>query len=464
MKFKLSLFFGLAILIVACKVQAPKRTIILKSGLKDIKYSINGKRSDWHISPELKPDVLKVECLRDSNAVGFKTDVDSIFFSVSVHDTISFIVLLNGRDTAYTQIIGIEKNVNFSAAYIQEHKGKFEVAVPEVHELANILVAIGKIGQLDSNMVDMTTPYYKKVMQTFLPFANHPAVAVINKNITKVMDDYSYGYYYALKMNACGYVFNEQNEIINKGNVKRMGFDAPDDPFLINSKIFADFAKVSNFRMFYQANKNYYDSLVALYRQLNPIDKMQKWLEKKFGFSYGNYCVYFSPLIGGAHATTRFADNGFEQTYMFVCRAEKYPNRNDALNEMINSRVVFTEIDHNFINPVTDKYTQQVNKAFADRKKWVKETSSNGTSMYGSPYAVFNEYMTFAFYSLYCLENFNPKDVLSMIQIMEKMMADGRSFIHFKAFNEKLISLYASKKSISVDELYREMLNWSEKQ
>ena len=121
-------------------------------------------------------------------------------------------------------------------------------------------------------------------------------------------------------MNACGYLFNNKDEIINDGVINKMGFDHPNDPFILNKELFMDFSKKSNFRNFYIEHKSYYDSLISTYKTLNPIDKMQNWLEKKFGFGYGNYLVTFSPLVGGAHSTQKFEDNGFHQTVIFVCR------------------------------------------------------------------------------------------------------------------------------------------------
>jgi hypothetical protein len=253
--------------------------------------------------------------------------------------------------------------VNFSDEYILQHKDKFEVEIPEVHELANILVALSNVGKTDSNMVDMTTPHYLSVMHHFLPFDQHPVLDTINHVFNRSTDQEKYWYYYALKMNACGYAFTEDNQIVNKGIIKQMGFRFPPDPIVELRPLMEDFAEKSNFRTFYRDNKTYYDSLVVLYRQLIPIDKMQDWLKRKFGVSYGNYTVIFSPLVGGAHATQRYKDNHFEQTVMFVCRATHYDAINNELNEMINSRVVFTELDHNYVNPVSDKNKGKIKRS-----------------------------------------------------------------------------------------------------
>lgn len=453
---KRQLFFVAALLSMLCACHTnngKKQTPVMRSGTQALTYVINGDTfvNAWSISPKLRPDRLSVECVPGANQVTFISDTDTLHFSVKLHDTIPFIVLFNG-DTAFTEIIGEEKNVRFTDDYVRRHKGRFEVAVPEVHELVNILVALSRIGQLDSNMIDMTTPYYREVMQHFRPFAKHSVIDTLNAHITGVLDEPSYVYYYALKMNACAYVFNDKGQVENAGVIRRMGFDRYSDPVEDQHGLLSDFAARSHFREFYKAHQPYYDSLVAQYRQLNPIDEMCKWLKQHFAFDYGNYTVLFSPLIGGAHATKGFMDNGFTQTFMFVCRAENDPRYSRNMNEMMESRVVFTEIDHNFVNPVSEQKLAKVNAVFADRDKWVKKNSS-GTSAYHNAYMVFNEYMTWGVFSLYCIDRFPAKDAEQFIGRMEKQMVDSRCFIRFRDFNRYLVNTYRAHPGIGMSEL-----------
>lgn len=462
MKTVLKVFIA-SILFCSCDNSEKNSLSIIKSNTETIKYSIDGKYyPNWKISPELKPDRLNVECGEKSVKVGFITDVDSIFFSIKEKDTIRFHLLFKQKDTALTEIVGIPKNVHFSDKYISHHKGKFAVKIPEVHELANIMVAISKIGQIDSNMVDMTTKYHKDVISHFSPYINHPAIDTLNNYITEALDNESYYYYYSLKMNSCGYLFNNKNKIIDDGIIHRMGFSRPEDPFKQHSKLFEDFAKQSNFREFYKNHTPYYTNLISTYKELNPIKKMQNWLEKKFNFKYGNYLVTFSPLVGGAHSTQKFEDNGFKQTVMFVCRSEFSTKYNRNVDEMLNSRVVFTEIDHNFVNPTSDKYLEKINDAFKVRKIWAEDAP--GTNSYGSSYAVFNEYMTFALFSIYCLDNFPIENVHIFIPKMEKLMVEHRGFINFNKFNQKMINVFQKSPKTTIDELYIIMLEWSSKQ
>ena len=62
----------------------------------------------WSVSPEANPDRLKVYCSNKKNNVKFKTDVDSISFSVADKDTFRFYIL-KGGEKAFTEIIGIKR-------------------------------------------------------------------------------------------------------------------------------------------------------------------------------------------------------------------------------------------------------------------------------------------------------------------------------------------------------------------
>jgi carboxyl-terminal processing protease len=103
------LFFIQFILLFSC---TEKESNIFYSSKKSIKVLINGRQTDWRISLEANPDRLKVYCVNESNEVIFQTDTDTISFTVSEKDTISFKIILNSKDTANTEIVGIKELPN----------------------------------------------------------------------------------------------------------------------------------------------------------------------------------------------------------------------------------------------------------------------------------------------------------------------------------------------------------------
>lgn len=61
------------------------------------------KKSTWKIVPKIKPDVY-VTSIKNSK-VTFYTDLDSISFTIKPNEKYRFIILLNGKDSALTEII-----------------------------------------------------------------------------------------------------------------------------------------------------------------------------------------------------------------------------------------------------------------------------------------------------------------------------------------------------------------------
>jgi len=81
---------------------------VIHSGKKNISVIINGSLSNCSISPERDPDRLLVYCSIEKNEVVFKTDIDTAILSISKNDTIKLEIILNLKDTAHTEIIGVK--------------------------------------------------------------------------------------------------------------------------------------------------------------------------------------------------------------------------------------------------------------------------------------------------------------------------------------------------------------------
>ncbi len=467
---KLNIAYLLIIVIILTGCNSKKKDFHTNDESVTIKVNGEIKTTNWRLSPQLNPDVFELECKEKESIVTFLDSKDSISHLVNIGDEIDFNIILNQKDTARTRIIGVKPNVNFTDKYIKENKGKVNVAIPEVSELANILIALHKDAEKDKNMTNSNTEYFKRVKKYFKPYLKHPIIDTIQKHINtlkynesfkdSLFSQESYNYYFALKMNACSYYFDENEKIVNNGIIAQMakGWNSVDP--MKNVDLMTDFAKKSNFRIFYKENKPYYDSLLAIYKKLNPVDKMQEWLDKKFDFTYGNYSIYFSPLVYGAHSTQNFSDDNFKQTFMFICPAEYDDKYSKVINELLESRVIFTEIDHNYVNPISYKYLERINQVFKNRETWAQGEITNN---YETPYKVFNEYMTFAVYSLYLTDNYTEEEVLEFLPYMENQMENSRGFINFSSFNRELLQKYKENKNIPIEELYKHMFDWSSK-
>jgi hypothetical protein len=416
----------------------------------DIYDGGNWSRGNWTLSPDLKPDIYKTKVNGENKKVSFYTDMDSITFIVEPKKTYDFIILLNKKDSCFHQINTIP-NFEFSPAYIEQNKGQYSFEIPEVQELVHILFAISPAGKKDSNMVAHNSEYYNEVINHFDKYSSDKIVNELDSLLQK-----AYYWYHVLKMDACGFYFDD-NQIKKDSIYKKMSWDGPNfiEPYI--EKI-QDFAVKSNFRQFYKEHTPYYESLKKMMNSQTPIDKQWKWVEKQFDLTYDNYRITFSPLVNASHSTNRFVQNDFKQTVMFICGPIEDESMSNTFKEGLMTRVVFTEIDHNYVNPISDKYLSQIEEALTPLSDWAtKET----LKVYGNTYSVFNEYMTWSVFTAYALDNYDKKDFEKINERVELQMSDWRGFTKFKDFNQYFIKLYRNKKADqTIEDLYPEVINW----
>jgi hypothetical protein len=143
---------------------------------------------------------------------------------------------------------------------------------------------------------------------------------------------------------------------------------------------------------------------------------------------------------------------------MFISGPIESQQLDQKIKEVLMSRVVFTEIDHNYVNPISDQFKKEIDEIFNDRSKWTAGKYSNS---YPSPYSVFNEYMTWAVFTLYALDTFDENDFKIINDRTESQMTDRRGFSRYKEFNQKMIELYKNKnEGEKFVDLYPKILEW----
>jgi len=445
----------LAFLLLSCKDELTNKYIEASSNNAQI--LLNGKvlYNNWTITPDLKPDVLPIEALKNKKVfVHFKTDIDSFERYISLGDTVDFTVLLNKKDSALTRVVGVPPKVNFTKKYIQQNKGKWSVEINEVQELFQIIAVITPTGLADTRSMIInhdSTDYYLSVLDKFLPYKNEPIVQKIDSLLKK-------NWYINLKADANALEFKMNNTIGKTDIYDRMrGSKNLLEPYL---GLMNDFAKKSNFRAFFKENSAYYNSLMKWHEEAISTKKQWDWLEQQFpDHYYDNYRITFSPLVKGNHSTVRFNNNGFRQAIMFIRPPYKVKNVNENVSNGLITRFVFTEIDHNYVNPETDKYIEQINDLFADREKWTNGRESKG---YTTAYTIFNEYMTWSVYLLYCYDMYSAEDFNIINDRIVKYIVNRRGFHQFKAFHNTLLKLYKNKApEATIANLYPALLQWA---
>ena len=195
----------------------------------------------------------------------------------------------------------------------------------------------------------------------------------------------------------------------------------------------------SGFRAFFGERAAFYADQVRRYQELVSIDRMWLWLETRFPERYDRYTIVFSPLINGSHSTQRFTTGGTRETVMFIAGPDAAQNTADArLRTAQLERLVFTEIDHNYVNPATDRHSKRVREIFRDVTFW------NGDRNYRSATATFNEYMTWAVFNLYARDTYDPVTAAAFRESVIQAMVRQRRFHKFREFEQIVMDVSAA--------------------
>jgi len=424
------------------------------------------------------PDIFKLDLSKnDTISPGTNTSKGIIMTAFIGKDTLSikgdnypyarksYVTIKTPKRTTVVAFRFNASSSNFSQKYINENQGKNSFELPEVYELANIIWVLSPSGRKSTNL-QKDTKYFKEVQKFFKPYLNHP---IFEKLIFEEENDYTQNYF-EFRENSFIYEFSGDTIVKGKNYNYVFGDDWQGFSNLFTEllPLVQDFSDKSNFRTFYKKHKKYYTNDLKRVSELLPLKNMQNWLEKEFPIKHNAYKVVFSPLIGGSHSTQKYfgrdnKDNSwFSESVMFICDANRYDsnkNLTKTQKEGLYSGIVFTEIDHNYVNPISDKYKKEIANIFKS-KIWSDE--KNG--FYNNPQSIFNEYMTHSVFCIWVTESYDNETSDYVIKERVKMNAEKRGFIKFKEFNNEMIKLKKENPNKTVTELYPQIIEWAKQQ
>jgi hypothetical protein len=340
---------------------------------------------------------------------------------------------------------------NFDADYIAAHKDGVFIEVPEVSEMAFVILALSDYANKNDWEIYKKGAYYNDIINHFGKYKDE---AIVRKFDAAINRDESFALNF--KINAYSYEFDSDNFIKHKKNFKS-------EDLMVYIDEMQAFADKTNFRAFYKAHQSTYDAQIAYYRDTANFPKMVDWCEINFpNNEYGAFRIIFSPLAYANQSTYRVSDNGFSEPHLNV----NYPYLNENITESTDIRrtpFVFTELNHNFENPEAEKYTDRINTIFKDRSKW-QDVNNKTTSYYTQPLQNFQEYMNWALVSLWYLDNsIDETQTNEYIRAMENRMVERRGFTQFVGFNQEFIRLYKAKQPAeTVASLFPKIIDWCE--
>lgn len=346
------------------------------------------------------------------------------------------------------QKVSISFHTSFPEDYKLSNKGKIRIETPMVYELLNIVIALSDMDKDYSSLSYKQTPYYESVIDHFAAFKDHPIVKQIADANEKV------GYSWVRNL----FAYSLEGDSIIRGDIyKSDNIYKVCDPFIDG---LSDFAKKSDFMAFYNANTNYYQDQNQLISKTIPISQIQIWLESNFPIKHDAYTIIISPLTGGSHNTFQYEeDSQYSEIVMFISSIQVINDNSNASTGTLDSaasRMLFTEIDHNYVNPITniDENIKEVVSAFSDIKKW------NSKESYGRPALTFNEYMTWGIYLLYAHDTYQ-EDIYNATASETIEFMNYRGCIRFDQFYKKILELYINRSpNEKVSDLYPKILYW----
>jgi hypothetical protein len=348
----------------------------------------------------------------------------------------------------------------FSADYQAAYRGRTVVEVPEVYELVNIAIAITPFGQADDDMVYHYSPYFKAVQARFKDHVNHPLIQRLDAMLRADRSDY-----FPFKMNGYAFVFDDAGTIVRSPVYDRTGFPgALDNAVLPYLEDLQDFARKSGFRDFYRENRSLYEQQIRFFEEEAQVARITTWLSERFPSvkPYDGVKIIFSPLVAYNQSLTTIEADGYRELQPHI----NYPydasrGLTPAGAAIQRTAILFTEMNHGYINPTALKHRERIEVALKDRSQWADDTKA--PRYYPGSEALFNEYMNWALTSLYYRDLMSDADFAIAHKAMVVNMQEGRGFLKFAAFDAELLRLYTNRKpDQTVEELYPAIIAWME--
>lgn len=344
-----------------------------------------------------------------------------------------------------------------NSAILTDEKTTYEI--PMAYELMHIAMAltdstiVSNGYNVQNEIINKNSNYYKEVIKHFAPYKNHQLIVDLNKYLRESASNYIYNVQIGCNLN-----FN--NNRLERVNIMPWIRRSYINLKAVSKNKIEDFAKISNFEKFYSEHKEYYNTLLKAVQQNSNVNEQQKWLEKEFYTKYDDYRLIISPLMGNTHFTQRFKFQGKRKCIMWV---KSFDSENLQINNINRARyigTVMTEIDHNYVNPVSDQYKKELNELMGNsyRSRWTNMGASNS---YKTGYAVFNEYLTHAVYLLFVNQYLDTSEQEVVNHSKIEVMTKVRKFVKFAEFYEHVKKLYHSRKSNEkIADLYPQIIEW----
>lgn len=301
-------------------------------------------------------------------------------------------------------------------------------------EMAWILAGLSPLAQRGDSL-RRDTPYWRAAESWFAPVAQHRALVALGAdfNLPRLIG------------NAANYELYESSRLIRSPTGRPMWSDERGDLFTRHLSEIEAFAREGRARTFLADQRDILEAVRATLAHAVNLADMQSWLEAQFLARPAPMQVFVSPVTGGWNFT-----NLDPMTPRLWVPAIGPPQSDYARFAAVRS--IFTEMDHNYVNPATSRLDPSTFAFMTATNGWA---TAEAWSAYGSCELVVNEHMTFAAFLAYAKDRITGEG-LARTETVTRRMMERRGFQRFGAFADAV--MYAREHGDTLEALYPAVL------
>ena len=204
-----------------------------------------------------------------------------------------------------------------------------------------------------------------------------------------------------------------------------------------------DFDGATAFSQFYAGHVPLYALRIAYLRNDVSVDDMIAWLGTNFPevAPYDHTRILFSPLVGYNQSVSTFDQDGFRQLMPHV--NFPYPEEDDAgltpeALKLYRGLILFTELNHGYINPTIDAYASEIQKAMPRLANWAGDDTARG---YGNASGIFTEMTNWEPVSVRAYDLLPESEAEMIANRVAHIMVNNRGFTRFAQSQQHFLSL-----------------------
>ena len=438
-----------------------QQSAALHAGASDVTYQIGERRPEaWRPEPAQHSAIVNAPITQGRREnVCFRAAGAEACFRIGVGDAADLVIVAAGREyNVHVDGVLYVPAARFTPEYQAANRGRFQVYAPEVYELVNVAIALTDYAAANPGLVVSNTDYYTRMQTHFQSHRTHPFVQALSAHMQEDVL-----WYFKYKMNGYAFEFADNGDIVRSAIYDRTGFDGdPENHLLPLLDQMRDFARETGFRSFYAANQAVYREQIAFFENEADVMGMWAWLVERFPDvqAYDGVKLVFSPLVGPNQSITWIDEDGYRElqphiNFPYTLR----PELTLSAAAIARSAILFTEVNHGFINPTADAYLSEIDAALGERSIWADDTKP--ASNYPDDLSLFLEYMNWGLISLYEYDRMSEQDRALSRARVERNMVERRGFRKFAEFNAFLVNLYANRaQGQSISDLYPTIIAW----